>query len=141
MAAQTWVVDSPDADGRTGFPLGIWDISQQTGALGEVKEVKVLGMMAIHRKNAVERIVIAIDMADANASRLKGIDDIEEYEPGLLRASIEWIRVYKIPDGDVDDPTTFSTELKSVTDANQVVCDSHTAWRTLVKTSTSNISK
>lgn len=43
--------------------------------------------------------IIAIDIKDPLSSKLNNIDDVEVYLPGLLQATNDWFRVYKVPDG------------------------------------------
>jgi inorganic pyrophosphatase len=43
--------------------------------------------------------VIVVDVNDPLAPRLNDIEDVERHLPGLIRATNEWFRIYKIPDG------------------------------------------
>ena len=52
--------------------------------------------------------VICIDVNDPLASKLNDIEDVEKYLPGLLRATNEWFRIYKIPDGKPENNFAFS---------------------------------
>merc|ERR1712071_186560 len=40
-----------------------------------------------------------IDVNDPLAPELNNVDDIEKHMPGFLAATVEWFRIYKIPDG------------------------------------------
>ena len=43
--------------------------------------------------------VLVVDVNDPLAPRLNDIEDVERHLPGLVRATNEWFRIYKIPDG------------------------------------------
>lgn len=40
--------------------------------------------------------VIVIDVNDPLATKLNDIEDVERHLPGLIRASNEWFRIYKV---------------------------------------------
>lgn len=41
------------------------------------------------------------------------IEDVEKHLPGLIRATNEWFRIYKIPDGKPENSFAFSGEAKN----------------------------
>jgi hypothetical protein len=41
------------------------------------------------------------------------IEDVEKHLPGLIRATNEWFRIYKIPDGKPENVFAFSGEAKN----------------------------
>ena len=47
------------------------------------------------------------------APKLNDIEDVERHLPGLLRATNEWFRIYKIPDGKPENQFAFSGECKN----------------------------
>merc|ERR1712098_641457 len=62
---------------------------------GEIKQVKVLGVMALLDEEETDWKIIVIDVNDPLASKLNDIEDVERHLPGLVRASNEWFRIYK----------------------------------------------
>ncbi len=40
--------------------------------------------------------VIGIDISDPLASKMSDISDVENYMPGLIKATVTWFRVYKV---------------------------------------------
>ena len=80
---------------------------------GQVKQVKVLGVMALLDEEETDWKVIVIDINDPLAPKLNDIEDVERHLPGLLRASNEWFRIYKIPDGKPENQFAFSGECKN----------------------------
>merc|ERR1712169_88852 len=80
-------------------PLDVCEIGELVGYPGQVKQVKVLGVMALLDEEETDWKVIVIDVNDPLAPKLNDVEDVERHLPGLLRATNEWFRIYKIPDG------------------------------------------
>lgn len=99
-------------------PLDVCEIGERVGKVGEVKQVKVLGVMALLDEGETDWKVIVVDVNDPLASRLNDIEDVERHLPGYLRATEEWFRIYKIPDGKPE-----------VSRANEVPFESVLMWR------------
>jgi inorganic pyrophosphatase len=72
------------------------EIGEQVGYVGEVKQVKVLGIMALIDEGETDWKVIVVDIRDPLASKYNDIDDVRRYQPGLLRATEEWLRFVSI---------------------------------------------
>ncbi|KAJ3558979.1 hypothetical protein NM688_g616 [Phlebia brevispora] len=94
-------------------PLDVCEIGEQIGYVGQVKQVKVL---------------------DPLASKLNDIEDVENNLPGLIRATNEWFRIYKIPDGKPENQFAFSGEAKNKKYATEIIHECHEAWRKLAVT-------
>lgn len=60
------------------------------------------------------------------------IEDVERHLPGLLRATNEWFRIYKIPDGKPENPFAFSGECKNRKYALEVIRECSDAWERLI---------
>jgi len=63
---------------------------------------------------------------------LNDIEDVERHLPGLLRATNEWFRIYKIPDGKPENQFAFSGECKNKKYATDVVRECAEAWERLI---------
>jgi len=113
-------------------PLDVCEIGELVGKPGEVKQVKVLGVMALLDEGETDWKVIVIDVNDPLASRLNDVEDIERHLPGLLRATNEWFRIYKIPDGKPENQFAFSGEAKNRKYALEVIKECHEAWVRMV---------
>ena len=61
------------------------------GYPGQVKVVKVLGIMALLDEEETDWKVIAIDVNDPLAAKMNDVEDVERALPGLLRATNEWL--------------------------------------------------
>ncbi|KAK6415772.1 Inorganic pyrophosphatase [Oleoguttula sp. CCFEE 5521] len=75
---------------------------------------------------------MVIDVNDPLAPRLNDIEDVERHLPGLLRATNEWFRIYKIPDGKPENQFAFSGECKNKKYAMEVVRECAEAWERLI---------
>ncbi|QSS62111.1 inorganic pyrophosphatase [Histoplasma capsulatum] len=84
-------------------PLDVCEIGELVGYCGQVKQVK-----------------------------LNDIEDVERHLPGLLRATNEWFRIYKIPDGKPENQFAFSGECKNKKYAMEVVHECADAWDKLM---------
>src|SRR6202012_1871473 len=112
-------------------PLDVCEIGELVGYTGQIKQVKVLGVMALLDEEETDWKIIVIDVSgqdervveieannanqvnDPLAPKLNDIEDIERHLPGLLRATNEWFRIYKIPDGKPENQFAFSGECKN----------------------------
>ena len=112
-------------------PLDVCEIGEQVGYVGQVKQVKVLGIMALLDEGETDWKVIVIDVRDPLASRMNDIEDVERQLPGLIRATNEWFRIYKIPDGKPENNFAFSGEAKNKKYATEIIHECHEAWRRL----------
>jgi inorganic pyrophosphatase len=113
-------------------PLDVCEIGEAVGYTGQIKQVKVLGVMALLDEGETDWKVIAIDVNDPLASKLHDIEDVERHLPGLIRATNEWFRIYKIPDGKPENHFAFSGEAKNKKYAMEVVHETHDAWKRLM---------
>ncbi|GBB93576.1 hypothetical protein RclHR1_00220010 [Rhizophagus clarus] len=112
-------------------PLDVCEIGEQVGYTGQVKQVKVLGIMALLDEGETDWKVIVIDINDPLANKLNDIEDVERHLPGLIRATNEWFRIYKIPDGKPENQFAFSGEAKNKKYATEIIHETHEAWRRL----------
>lgn len=61
------------------------------------------------------------------------IKDIEKHFPGLLKATVEWLKIYKIPDGKPENKFAFNGEPKDTEFALKIVSDAHEYWKGLLQ--------
>ncbi|PQE19948.1 inorganic pyrophosphatase protein [Rutstroemia sp. NJR-2017a BVV2] len=123
-------------------PLDVCEIGELVGYPGQVKQVKVLGVMALLDEEETDWKVIVIDVNDPLASKLNDVEDVERHLPGLLRATNEWFRIYKIPDGKPENQFAFTGECKNKKYATDIVRECAEAWEKLItgKTSPGDVS-
>ncbi|KAG9061379.1 Inorganic pyrophosphatase [Linnemannia hyalina] len=134
---QTWedpTQSHPETKARgDNDPLDVCEIGEQVGYTGQIKQVKVLGVMALLDEGETDWKVIVIDITDPLANKLNDIEDVERHLPGFIRATNEWFRIYKIPDGKPENQFAFSGEAKNKKYALDVVKETHEAWERLIK--------
>lgn len=111
--------------------LDVCEIGEAVGYTGQIKQVKVLGTMALLDEGETDWKIIAIDVNDPLANKLHDIEDVERHLPGLLRATNEWFRIYKIPDGKPENQFAFTGECKNKKYAQDVVRECYEAWERL----------
>ncbi|KAI9479288.1 Inorganic pyrophosphatase [Coemansia sp. RSA 989] len=129
---QTWE-DPNQVNGDTkcvgdNDPIDVCEIGEAIGYTGQVKQVKILGVMALIDEGETDWKVLVIDINDPLASKMNDVDDIERYMPGLLHATNEWFRIYKIPDGKPENQFAFGGEAKKKAYAIDVVKETAEAW-------------
>ncbi|EOR03882.1 hypothetical protein E3P92_01193 [Wallemia ichthyophaga] len=115
-----------------GDPIDVCEIGEAVGHIGQVKQVKVLGTLALLDEGETDWKIIVIDVNDPLAPKINDIEDVERHLPGLLRATNEWFRIYKIPDGKPENQFAFSGEAKNKKYATEIVHECHEAWRGLL---------
>ncbi|KAI9806831.1 MAG: Inorganic pyrophosphatase [Piccolia ochrophora] len=113
-------------------PLDVCEIGELVGYTGQIKQVKVLGIMALLDEEETDWKVIVIDINDPLAPKLNDIEDVERHLPGLLRATNEWFRIYKIPDGKPENQFAFSGECKNKKYATDIIRECGEAWERLI---------
>lgn len=112
--------------------MDVCEIGELVGYTGQVKQVKVLGVMALLDEGETDWKIIVIDVNDPLAPKLNDIEDVERHLPGLLRATNEWFRIYKIPDGKPENQFAFSGECKNRKYAEEIIHECSDAWERLI---------
>lgn len=113
-------------------PIDVCEIGSKVHKRGAVVQVKVLGCMALIDEGETDWKLIAIDVKDPLAAQLNDIENVEEHMPGLLRATYEWFRIYKIPTGKPPNEFAFHGEAKPKAFALEIVGQTHEQWQKLV---------
>lgn len=113
-------------------PLDCIEIGGGLMASGSVHPVKVLGVMALLDEGETDWKVIVIDVNDPMAPKLNDIQDVQEHCPGLLEATRDWFRNYKIPDGKPVNEFAFGGEAKDRSFAMKVISETNSFWKRLV---------
>jgi nucleosome-remodeling factor subunit len=129
---QTW--ENPNSvDPSTGCkgdndPIDVCEIGSKIHKRGAVVPVKILGVFALIDEGETDWKLMAIDVTDPLASKLNDIQDIEKLMPGFLRATVEWFRIYKIPDGKPENQFAFNGEPKNAEFALKTIEETHKYW-------------
>lgn len=113
-------------------PIDVIEIGERVASRGDVYPVRVLGVFALIDEGETDWKLIAIDVRDPLADKLRDVADVELHCPGLLRATVEWFRLYKVPDGRPPNDFAFDGEAKNAQFAYKVIDEVHEFWRALV---------
>ncbi|KAK9746570.1 Inorganic pyrophosphatase [Popillia japonica] len=133
---QTW--ENPEhLDDGTGCkgdndPIDVVEIGYRIAKRGEILQVKILGTLALIDEGETDWKLIAIDVNDPIADQLNDVTDIEKHFPGLLKASVEWFKIYKIPDGKPENQFAFNGDAKPAAFAQNIIDEVHKFWKLLV---------
>jgi inorganic pyrophosphatase len=117
--------------GGDGDPVDVCEIGLRQVPVAGIREVKVLGVLAMIDDGETDWKVVAIDVTDKWAPLLNDIDDVEQYIPGTLHAIREWFRLYKVPDGKPENKFGLDERFETRTYALEVIAETHDAWAQL----------
>jgi len=109
-------------------PLDVVEIGEAVAKVGEVKQVKVLGVLAMIDEGETDWKVLTIDIHDPLAAKVNDVHDVEKEKPGLLGKIHEWFRDYKIPDGKPQNKFAFDGQWKDRAFALKVIAENHELW-------------
>ena len=134
---QTW--ESPNFDHPytnvpgDNDPVDLFDIGQDVGYTGQVKQVKVLGALAPNDGGETDWKVLGIDVSDPLAPFVDNFSDVEKYRPGLIKAYRDWFTYYKVARGDGVIPLIGpGNGWHNASFAAQVIHESHGYWEELI---------
>jgi inorganic pyrophosphatase len=133
---QTW--ENPNLNHEfTGFPgdndpIDLFDIGQDPGYTGQIKQVKVLGGLALADGEETDWKMLGIDMKDPLAPFVESYEDVEKYRPGTIQTFRDWFTYYKIARGDEIIPIVGET-YQNVSFVEHVIEESHGFWNDLVQ--------
>ncbi|KAF1635021.1 UNVERIFIED_CONTAM: Inorganic pyrophosphatase 1, partial [Eudyptes robustus] len=133
---QTWE-DPNHIDENTGAagdndPIDVLEIGDTVRARGSVVPVKILGVVGLLDEGETDWKLITIAVDDPLAEKLNNIQDVEKVKPGLLAATHEWLKVYKIPAGKPENTFAFNGEFKDRNFAINVIEETHKYWKQFV---------
>ncbi|XP_073978940.1 inorganic pyrophosphatase Nurf-38 isoform X2 [Rhodnius prolixus] len=133
---QTW--ENPEIkDEHTGCvgdndPIDVLEIGSRIAKRGEVLNSKVLGCIALIDEGETDWKIVSISKSDPLADSVNDITDVDKYFPGLLKATMEWFRIYKIPDGKPENQFGFNGEFKDREFALKIIEETRSQWQSLM---------
>ncbi|KAH6874739.1 inorganic pyrophosphatase [Thelonectria olida] len=133
---QTW--ESPNFEHElTGLigdndPIDIFDISEKPAYTGQIKQVKILGGLAMVDDETTDWKVIAIDVTDPLADLVDDVSELEKYRPGLAQEFYDWFIYYKVVKGDGLNTIT-GNKYQSAKFVTKTVKKSHGYWKDLAR--------
>ncbi|KAI6181222.1 Inorganic diphosphatase [Aphelenchoides besseyi] len=120
-------------------PIDIVEIGQKVQHRGAIVQVKVLGVIALLDEGETDWKLVGIDVNDPAASYINDITDVESEFPGLLSATYEWFKIYKIPAGKPENSFGFNGEFKNREFAHEVINQTNAFWKSLIKEGNSQL--
>ncbi|KAK1983967.1 inorganic pyrophosphatase [Colletotrichum cereale] len=133
---QTW--ESPNyKHGFTGLigdndPVDVFDIGQDCGYVGQVKQVKILGGLALADGDETDWKLLSIDTNDPLARLVNSYEDVERYRPGTMKTFRDWWTRYKVARGG-GVINIVGDWYQNVTYIQSVIEESHKTWAELVE--------
>ncbi|XP_052586503.1 inorganic pyrophosphatase 2, mitochondrial isoform X3 [Peromyscus californicus insignis] len=133
---QTWE-DPHQKDKNTNCygdndPIDVCEIGSKVLSRGDVIHVKILGVLALIDEGATDWKIIAINVNDPEAEKFHDIDDVKKFKPGYLEATLNWLRLYKVPDGKPENKFAFNGEFRNKAFALEVVNSAHECWKAML---------
>eukprot|EP00037_Helgoeca_nana_P000505 m.21979 g.21979 ORF g.21979 m.21979 type:complete len:271 (+) comp10605_c0_seq1:20-832(+) len=130
---QTWEdprLASEECGGVLGDndPLDVVEIGSRTIGMGEVQEVKAIGVFSMIDSGELDWKVLAIAVDDPLADQINDVDDIENVMPGTVAGIREWFRWYKTPDGKALNAFGHGEVALSRDKAYEVIDETHQHW-------------
>lgn len=115
-----------------GDPLDVCEIGKDAAQVGEVMQVKVLGVLGMIDEGEMDWKVIVVNIHDPLAKEMNDIDDLYRVLPGLLHATFSWFRTYKVPDGKDLNVFAFREQVQSAHYAHEIIDECHLSWKKLI---------
>lgn len=117
--------------GGDNDPLDVCEIGLQQIPTGQVREVKILGVLCLIDDGEADWKIIAIDAQDRWAGELNDIDDVSRLLPGILDSIYDWFRTYKTFDGKPENKFGLNGEFQNASFAKEIIRETHIAWKEL----------
>eukprot|EP00545_Synedropsis_sp_CCMP1620_P003458 CAMPEP_0119012414 /NCGR_PEP_ID=MMETSP1176-20130426/6712_1 /TAXON_ID=265551 /ORGANISM="Synedropsis recta cf, Strain CCMP1620" /LENGTH=270 /DNA_ID=CAMNT_0006965369 /DNA_START=83 /DNA_END=895 /DNA_ORIENTATION=- len=109
-------------------PIDVVEIGGSALAMGSVKEVKVLGVLAMIDDGELDWKLLAVAMDDPLAEEYNDIDDV----PDSIKSGIrEWFRWYKTPDDKPLNGFGFDEKYLDAATAKEVIEETNGFWKNL----------
>lgn len=133
---QTWEdpqhIDEHTKQKGDNDPIDVCEIGSKVHKRGDVIQVKVLAIMALVDEGETDWKVLAIDVNDPLAKSLNDIGDVEKHRPGLLKATNQWFKIYKVPSGKPQNQFAFDGKAQNRAFALQIIQQTNQQWKRLV---------
>lgn len=114
-------------------PLDVVELSSAPIAIGQVKAVKIIGVLALLDENETDWKLLAIDAAHPLAAKVNTLADVEAHFPQAMHQVREWFRSYKTTDGKPQNVFGFDEKFLDTGFAQKVIWETHAAWAQLCR--------
>ncbi|KAI8060268.1 inorganic pyrophosphatase [Gongronella butleri] len=137
---QTWedpnIAHKDTGAGGDNDPIDVFEIGDEVGYTGQIKQVKVLGVLAMVDSDETDWKLLTIDVKDPLASKINDVYDIDVQKPGLLSQITKFLITYKLPSGGARNIIAFNSKPQSKAYAVPLVFETHNYWKALVNGTT-----
>jgi len=132
---QTWedpnIVQADTGCVGDNDPVDVIDIGEKTLQIGEIAQVKVLGVLGLIDEGECDWKIIAINVSDPKAQLLNDIEDVEQHFPGTVDQIRTWFRDYKVPDGKGQNSYALDGKAMGKAYALEVIAETNKSWLAL----------
>jgi inorganic pyrophosphatase len=109
-------------------PIDVVEIGGSALAMGSVKEVKALGVLAMIDDGELDWKVVAVATDDPLAEEYNDIDDV----PAAVKDGIrEWFRWYKTPDDKPLNSFGYDEKFLDVAETKKIIEETNDSWKKL----------
>ena len=113
-------------------PLDVVEIGSKTFNMGDIIEVKPLGILSMIDDEELDWKLIAINKKDPIADKLQIVSDIDKFLPGTISGIREWFRWYKTPDGKPINKFGHNEECLDSNIAIEIIRETNESWKNLI---------
>ncbi|KAI8382450.1 inorganic pyrophosphatase [Blakeslea trispora] len=133
---QTWenpkFISPYTGKGGDNDPIDVIEIGQEVATVGQIKQVKVLGVIGLIDQEETDWKVVTIDINDPLADQLNDILDVQQHMPGYMEQSCIYFKQYKVPTGGNRNEIAFEGKPQNKKFATNIVLETHEQWQLLV---------
>jgi len=130
---QTWECPNTESP-LTGLvgdndPIDVVELSTSPIAIGEVKSLKVLGLLGMIDEGETDWKVIGIDRSNPAAESMNSISDVDT---ATLDCIVDWFKMYKTTDGKPENTFFRDAEYLNMEETMDVIKECHHSWMNLL---------
>ena len=114
-------------------PIDICELGSVKQERGSVISVKVLGSLGLIDEGEADWKVLVINVNDPLASKLNDLNDLDNEMPGILEATRDWFKIYKVPDGKPPNKFALNGKFFDRDFSLDLIKHAHQAWHSLTK--------
>ncbi|ETO22218.1 acidocalcisomal pyrophosphatase, partial [Reticulomyxa filosa] len=122
-------------------PLDVIELGTRQLPTGSVTAVKVLGVLGLLDSGETDWKVFAINIKDPLANIMHDVHDIDKHMPGCIDAIRDWLRIYKVCTGAVENQYALRGEALNEEYAKNVIEQAHQHWLQLNEEGRREVSK
>ena len=115
-----------------GDPIDIIEIGFKQRKVGEIVPVKILGVIPMIDEDETDWKMIGLSIDDPLNDRINNLHDLKKEIKGLLPATFEWFRKYKLPTKNKLNKFAFGEKAGDEIMAKKLIEQGHSHWLKLI---------